>query len=448
MKRAEPAVRPFFPRTPAFQSGDDSPRKFLEDCLGALNAYESEVRAFVHLDVEGARRAADLAGKRWRDGRPLSIIDGMPVGIKDIVETIDMPTEQGSPLFRGWMSGRDAASVAAMRDAGAIILGKTVTTEFAATEPGKTCNPWDVSRTPGGSSSGSAAAVSCGMLPAASGTQVIGSILRPASYCGCIGYKASLGAINRGGSHDSLSQSCWGVLAASLEDAWHLARVTASRAGGDPGWYGLAGPDRAPPGRQPRALAVLRTAGWMKAAPEARLALERAGSAAGKAGLQVRSQDDDALIANVEHAIADAAGLSRKINAWESRWPLNTYFKKDPGGLSATMKDRLRQAEAMTLEGYRELLVERSRARALYGQLREKYDACISLAASGVAPVGLASTGDPTFAVPSSLLGVPAISLPLFRIEGLPLGLQVVGFEQHDAELFSFASWIQDLLRP
>ena len=447
MNRAEPAVRPFFLRTPAFGSGEDSPREFLESCLAAVEEYEPEFQAFVHLDIQNARRCADGASKRWRDGRPLSRIDGMPIGIKDIVETIDMPTEQGSPLFRGWMSGRDAASVAAMRESGAIILGKTVTTEFAATEPGKTRNPRDVSRTPGGSSSGSAAAVACGIVPAASGTQVIGSIIRPASYCGCIGYKASLGAINRGGSHDTLSQSCWGVLAASLEDAWHVARVTASRAGGDPGWRGLAGPDHAPMAERPRAIAVLHTAGWNSATREAQLALERTTSATRSAHVEIKSEDEDPLIADVERALSDAFGLSRKINAWESRWPLNTYYKKDPSGLSATMKERLRVAETMTLEGYRELLDARARVRSLYATLSNKYDACMTLAASGVAPVGLTSTGDPTFAVPSSLLGVPAISLPLFRIEGLPLGLQLMGFEQLDAGLFSVAAWTQDLLR-
>ena len=147
----------------------------------------------------------------------------MPLGIKDIIETADMPTEQGSPLFVGWRTGRDAASVAALREAGAVILGKTVTTEFAATEPRGTRNPWDLERTPGGSSSGSAAAVACGMVPAALGTQVVGSILRPASFCGCVGFKPSVGGINRGGSYDYLSQSCTGVLAASLEDAWLVA---------------------------------------------------------------------------------------------------------------------------------------------------------------------------------------------------------------------------------
>src|SRR5262249_57048953 len=153
-------------------------------------------------------------------GRPLSKIDGMPVGIKDIIETSDMPTEQGSPLFAGFRSERDGASVMALREAGAVIVGKTVTTEFAATEPRGTRNPHDLRRTPGGSSSGSAAAVAAGMLSTALGTQVIGSTIRPASYCGCIGFKVTVGAPNPGGSSDRLRQSATRERASTLDAAW------------------------------------------------------------------------------------------------------------------------------------------------------------------------------------------------------------------------------------
>ena len=219
----------------------------------------------MHLNLEGARVAADQATARWRDGKPLSPIDGMPIGIKDIIETIDMPTEQGSPLFVGWRTERDAASVVALREAGAVIVGKTVTTEFAATEPRGTRNPHDLRRTPGGSSSGSAAAVASGMLSTALGTQVIGSTIRPASYCGCVGFKGTVGALNRGGSYDGLSQSSTGVLAATLEDAWQVAYEIAMRAGGDPGYPGLFGPASAPAPVKPRRLVFLETAGWATA---------------------------------------------------------------------------------------------------------------------------------------------------------------------------------------
>jgi Asp-tRNA(Asn)/Glu-tRNA(Gln) amidotransferase A subunit family amidase len=244
-------TKPYLDATARFANGADTPRDFLERCLVDLAALEPRIGAFVHLNLERVRVAADESTERWRQARPRSPIDGMPLGIKDIIETADMPTENGSPLFAGWRSERDAASVAALREAGAVIVGKTVTTEFAATEPRGTRNPHDLRRTPGGSSSGSAAAVAAGMLSAALGTQVIGSTIRPASYCGCVGFKASVGALNRGGSYDGLSQSASGVLATTLEDAWQVAYEIAARAGGDPGYPGLFGPPRAPAARKP-----------------------------------------------------------------------------------------------------------------------------------------------------------------------------------------------------
>src|ERR1700730_10089683 len=185
-----PAMRPYLPATADFAAGRDSPRRFLERCLTALEAWEPKVGAFVTLNLAAAREAADRASARWRAGRPLSAIDGMPLGIKDIIETIDMPTENGSPLFAGFRSERDGASVAALREAGGGILGKTVATEFAASEPRGARHPWGQTRTPGGSSSGSAAAVAVGAISVGLGTQVLGSILRPASFCGCFGFQA------------------------------------------------------------------------------------------------------------------------------------------------------------------------------------------------------------------------------------------------------------------
>jgi Asp-tRNA(Asn)/Glu-tRNA(Gln) amidotransferase A subunit family amidase len=319
-----PQPVPFTAAAADFKAGTDTPRDFLERCLARLEQFEPAVGAFVCRDITAARDAADRATERWRAGRFLSPIDGMPVGIKDIIETADMPTEQGSPLFVGWRTDRDAASVAALREAGAAILGKIVTTEFAATEPRGTRNPWDPERTPGGSSSGSAAAVACGMVPAALGTQVVGSILRPASFCGCVGFKPSVGGINRGGSYDYFSQSCTGVLAASLEDAWLVAVNITVRAGGDPGYPGLQGPSEPPAAQRPRSVAVLQTAGWDVATPEARRAFETVAERLGKAGIAIADRHADPAIEAVEGAIFDAIALTRTINAWEGRWPLNT----------------------------------------------------------------------------------------------------------------------------
>ncbi len=229
------------------------------------------MQAFEYIDLDRARASADASTQRYRDGTPKSSIDGIPFGVKDIIETADMPTGMGSPLFAGYRSGRDAASVAALREAGAVIVGKTVTTEFASIVAGKTHNPWDLTRTPGGSSSGSAAAVGSGMLCAALGTQVIGSILRPASYCGCVGYKPTVGGINRGGAVDYQSQSTHGVLAATLEDAWLVVHEIVARAGGDPGLSRRARTAAAARRRaSPRRSRFLETPGWELASEDAK----------------------------------------------------------------------------------------------------------------------------------------------------------------------------------
>ena len=429
-----------------FKSGKDTPRAFLERCLASVEEFEPVVGAFVHLDIDAAVAAAKLSSERWRRGQPLSRIDGMPVGIKDIIETIDMPTQCGSPVFEGWHSGRDAASVAALRQAGAVILGKTVSTEFAATVARGTRNPWDPQRTPGGSSSGSAAAVASGMVSAAIGTQVIGSILRPASFCGVVGFKPSIGAINRGGSHDGLSQSAHGPLAASLQDAWIVAREIANRAGGDPGYPGLYGPEEPPPPRPAKRLALLETSGWSVAEPEARAAFEAAVEKIRAAGVEVVDRRSHAGIAALETALERVMLVSRQINGWESIWPLNTYRAKDPSKVSDVMLARLAEAEAMTLDDYRALLVEREHIRGEYAKLEAHCDAAVTLSAPGPAPLGLASTGNSVFNVPSSLLGVPAISLPLLSVDGLPLGFQAMGYLHGDAALFSAAAWLRDLL--
>ena len=442
----KPEPRPFHPATAAFESGSDTPRAFLDRCLQAVGEFEPGVGAFVHMDVDAAIAAAERSTERWRSGKPLSRIDGMPIGVKDIIETADMPTQMGSPLFADWRSGRDAASVAALRAAGAVILGKTVTTEFAATVPRGTRNPWDTRRTPGGSSSGSAAAVASGMVSAALGTQVIGSILRPSSFCGCVGFKPSIGAINRGGSHDGLSQSVHGPLAACLEDAWIVAREIADRAGGDPGFAGLYGSADVPSARAPARLALLETAGWTVAESPAKAALEAAVARVEAAGVEVIGRAAHEGIAQLESSIAPAMQVSRRINAWETIWPLNTYRALNPDKLSAVMLERSAEGDAMSLDEYRGLLDQRERIRTGYAQLSAQFDAVLTLSAPGPAPMGLESTGNPVFNVPATLLGVPALSLPLLSVDALPLGLQVIGFRDADAALFAVAKWLVELL--
>jgi Asp-tRNA(Asn)/Glu-tRNA(Gln) amidotransferase A subunit family amidase len=440
-------MRPYLAATPDFASGKATPRQFLERSLALLESFEPRIGAFVRIDLPAARKAADDSTERWRAGRPLSPIDGMPVGIKDVIETFDMPTEMGSPLFSGWRSDKDAASVRALREVGAVILGKTVTTEFAASEPRGTRNPWNPAHTPGGSSSGSAAAVACGIVSAALGTQVIGSVIRPASFCGCIGFKPSVNAINREGSHDYQSQSCTGILAASLQDAWQIAREIVARVGGDAGTPGLQGPDTMPVAAKPRRLAVLETAGWPAASGEAKQALNDCVARLKSAGIEFRTRHNDKQVAALETDLADAAELSHRCNGWETRWFFHAMRERDDGALSRSITERANRYEDMTLADYRVSLKERARLRAAHAELAAACDAYIALAAPSHAPEGLGSTGNPELAVPASLLGVPALSLPLFEINGMPLGLQVVGYRDRDADAFSAAAWLMAALK-
>jgi Asp-tRNA(Asn)/Glu-tRNA(Gln) amidotransferase A subunit family amidase len=467
------ALRSYVAASSKFVHGIDSPRSFLERCIETITEKEARVGAFAALNLEAAREAANEATQRWRQGRQRSSIDGMPIGVKDIMETADMPTQQGSALFDGWHGHRDAAAVVALREAGALILGKTVTTEFASTEPGRTRNPLDLERTPGGSSSGSAAAVAAGFVPAALGTQVFGSIIRPASFCGCFGFKPSVGAINRGGSFDGFSQSCTGVIAATLEESWMVARAISARAGGDPGYGGLSGPLAPPAARLPRRVAVLETVGWGRpdeasmralaearelrgvsapdqngagATDEAKEALRQARERLAAAGIALMDRDSDDAVAAVESTIAAASRLTTGINAWEGRWPLNTYARDlDRSRMTPAALRRLGRGEEMTLEQYQVLLEERQRVRDCYEALQRHCDACITLSAGGAAPLGIKWTGDPIFAVPGSLLGVPALSLPVLNAEGLPLGLQVLGFKDRDAALFEVGAGLLGL---
>ena len=300
----------------------------------------------------------------------------MPIAVKDVIETADMPTGQGSPMWEGNATRRDSAAVRALREAGGVILGKTTTTEFAATHPWhKTQNPHDGTRTPGGSSSGSAAAVGSGMVPAALGTQVVGSILRPASFCGCVGYKPSVGGVNRSGSYDHFSQSCQGGIGATVADVWGLITTVTERTGGDPGHIGVTGK------------AELRRRGEAEAAGHPgnrRLERHHRGRAQGirerakeklkAAGVEIKSRADDPDLEAAEKHLVDALPLTQSINAFEGRWPLNTYAALDAGKLSPPALDRLKTANAMTQTRLRRAAqAARGRARGLCqggGQVR------------------------------------------------------------------------------
>jgi Asp-tRNA(Asn)/Glu-tRNA(Gln) amidotransferase A subunit family amidase len=429
------------PILPPYTAGDASPRAWLDSCIAVIESREPALHAFTALDLDAARAAADAAEARKRAGRPLSPIDGMPIAVKDLIETKGLPTQFGSAAFAGWSGNRDAAPVHALRQAGAVIVGKTVTTEFGIGGPGPTRNPHDPARTPGGSSSGSGAAVGAGMVPAALGTQVGGSVLRPASFCGVIGFKPTYGALNRGQLSDQFSQNCLGVLAADLADLWAVCHEIASRVGGDPGHLPFAGGARPAPARRPDTLAVLETAGWPIADAAARSALQAELRRLSAAGTRLLDRTNSPRIALLERAIAEAAEISSAIASWESLWPIGELHDRHPGKLHPRTVEHVTQGRAMTAEAYATMLRRRDAVRDALLALAPDIDACVTLAAPGAAPVGIETTGNAIFNLPASCLRCPAISLPLLEADGLPLGLQLLGYPNQERALSALAAW-------
>jgi Asp-tRNA(Asn)/Glu-tRNA(Gln) amidotransferase A subunit family amidase len=232
------------------------------------------------------------------------------------------------------------------------------------------------------------------------------------------------------------------VLAATLADAWLVARAISERAGGDPGHVGLIGEVDFSRRAKPTRLAVLETGGWSAISRGARSAFDAARKKFAAAGITLRSRTDDPLIEAAERGIAEALPITRQINEWECRWPLNTYADIDPSKLSGHSQERLRNAVKMTQSHYAALIAQREAARADFAKAAANYDAFITLGATGAAPVGFTSSGNPIVNVAASLLGTPALTLPLLSDENLPLGLQLMGGTDRDAALFEMAIWV------
>ncbi|HEY8613545.1 MAG TPA: amidase [Roseomonas sp.] len=442
---------------PSFDGGTDTPRAYLERCLETIAAREPVVQAWVVTNKEGAREAADASTRRWRNGQPLSPIDGMPIGIKDLIETRDMPTQMGCEAYRGNFPKRDSAMIRALRDAGAIILGKTVTTELGQAHPGPTTNPFNRRHTPGGSSSGSAAAVGARMVPAAIGTQVGGSIIRPASYCGNVALKPTQGAINRG-ERQGLSQSTAGVHAGSIQDMWLVARAIALRAGGDPGSPSLFGPDTPPAARAPARLIVMEAEGWALLDEASRHAFEGVLEQLRAAGVEVLRRADAPAIDAFERSIAEAKKVTNDIGSFETRWSQQNLIEAHPDGVSQRFLNRHAAGMAMTLEDYRARLLQREAMRRALADLAPLADALIAPASPGPAPVWEGDhpgeplaprpTGDIAYNAATSALGVPCVTVPLTAVRGLPMGVQLIGFPHMDARAAGFARWALETLEP
>ena len=402
----------------AIAAGETTSEALVRSCLERIDEREEAIGAWIHLDRDLA-----LAEARARDAGPtLSPLHGVPVAIKDVLDTAPMPTGYGSPIYAGHRPRADAACVALLRAAGMVVLGKTVTTEFAYRHPGKTRNPVNPGYTPGGSSSGSAAAVADFMVPLAIGTQTAGSVIRPASYCGAVGYKPAYGTINRAGLKIlAESLDTIGVFARSVADAALFVDILAGR------------PPEAVTADRPPRVGVCRTPAWSLAEPATRAALEDAAGRLERAGALV---EDMAL----PPPLTDAAGAQETIQTYEAWRALSHERQVHADQLSDAIKEQLKRGGDCPPERYAAALETASRCRSAVGAVFSEFDVLLTPSAPGEAPRGLASTGNPIFNRPWTLLGLPCTSIPSFTgPQGLPVGVQVVGPA-------AWATWIEDAL--
>ncbi|MBL6616602.1 MAG: amidase [Reyranella sp.] len=405
----------------AIEAGKLTAEAFVRDCLDRIAQREPVVKAWAFLDPQLAiaqARAADALGG--------GILRGVPIGVKDIIDTYDMPTGHNSPIFAGKVPFGDAACVALCRTANAVIMGKTVTTEFANRHPGPTTNPHNAAHTPGGSSSGSAAAVADGHVPLAFGTQTGGSVIRPAAYCGVIGYKPTFNDFSRTGiKMQCHSLDTLGLMARTLDDI-ALLRGAVLKLPPVPIDRGLAAPR----------IGFCRTPIWDEASADTKALLERVAATLAAKGASVV---DVALAAPFSDILDDHAAIS----GWESARNYADERLRNPDKVSAELMAGLKKGLAVTLARYAAAQRKSAAFKAHVDSLFDEVDVLLCPSAPGEAPAGVEYTGDPRFNSIWTLAGTPCVTLPAGTgPKGLPLGIQLVGLRHEDDRLLSTAAWV------
>lgn len=407
-------------------SGTITSEALVRDCLERIRQRDGEVRAWVHCDPEAALAQARRIDKDGVKG----LLAGVPVGFKDVIDTCDMPTQYNSPIYRDYRPRTDAACVALVRQAGGIVLGKTVTTEFATRHPGPARNPHNLEHTPGGSSSGSGASVADFMVPLAFGTQTGGSNIRPAAYCGIVGYKPSFGTINRSGLK-SLAESLdtIGVLARSVEDCALLVHAVSAR----------PLPDFASPPPVPR-IGFCRTSRGQEASPATHAALEEAAAMFAKAGAQVREFE---LPADFDRLYDEQLTIMN----FEAARGFAHERLTHPELLSEGLRNTLDEHWVMPRSRYDDAMRHAQACRQVYAGLFGDIDVLLAPSAPDEAPRGLHSTGSSLFNRNWTLLGSPCVTIPFGRgAQGLPLGVQLVGRYDDDERVLLAAEWARRAL--
>lgn len=422
----------------AIREGAITSQELVSACLGRIAEREPHVEAWAHLDPEQALAEAREADAALARGDDVGLLHGVPVGVKDIFDTSDFPTENGSPSFAGRRPDRDAACVAALRNAGAIVIGKTVTTELALLTPARTRNPRNLQHTPGGSSAGSAAAVAEGMVPIALGSQTAGSIIRPASYCGVYGFKPTLGLVPRAGVlMQSHTLDTVGVYGRSVED---LALVTDCMTALDPDDVvsfrrsrpGLTSTARARPPVPPR-FAFVTPPPWAEADEDMRSAInalvERLGDRAVEIDMPV---------------LVDVIEWQRVVQLAENALYYGSLLDASPEHISPGLTQRLNDGRTVDAQTYLRAITGREPAYRTVASALRGFSAILTAAAMGPAPEGFTATGSPIMNGLWTYLGMPTVSLPLLETRGLPVGVQLVGLRHDDARLLRTARWLAE----
>jgi Asp-tRNA(Asn)/Glu-tRNA(Gln) amidotransferase A subunit family amidase len=411
---------------------------FYQRHLDGAQAADRTLHAFANLDVRVVRLQAEHLVRQRQLPEPLPPLYGVPVAVKDVIDTIDFPTEFGSPIHEGRYAVSDATVVRRLRDAGAVIYGKTACSEFAAARPGRTRNPHDLERTPGGSSGGSAAAVAAGIVPVALGTQTNGSVIRPASCCGVFGYTPSAGLLPRTGVFErSPSLERLGLFARSIEDLAGVAEILSGDDGHDDLARGIA-PRRllAVSGSEPPLppkFCFVKTPWWSRLDDEARAACEEF--------LEV--MQGVVVSAELPPVVEQAVQWHRTVEDAELAFALQRELHHHAGRLSEELRQRVQAGMAIPALDYLAARDRMPHVRCAFDDYFEHYDAILAPAALGAAPLAVEGCGDPILQTVWSFAGLPSLNLPLLTLsDGLPLGVQAVGSHGNDARLLRAARWL------
>ncbi|HYE40318.1 MAG TPA: amidase [Ramlibacter sp.] len=427
----------------AIAEGMVSSERLVEACLERIDEAEPQVQAWAYLDRDHALEQARARDEHRSEGQPVGPLHGVPVGVKDIIDTGDMPTEDGTVLHAGRTPAQDATVVKMLRAAGAVILGKTVTTECAYFSPGKTTNPHNPKHTPGGSSSGSAAAVAAGMVPIALGTQTNGSVIRPGAFCGVYAFKPTHGLVPRGGIlRLSRTLDQVGFFARTLDDVALLSGELTGFDASDkdtmprarPPYLAAAGEE--PP--MPPYLAFVKGPAWERADAETREAFEELAATLGERVIEVPLPESSRHALDWHRTIMEAEMAANLEMEWE----------KGRDKLSEQLRSLLERGRQVPALDYQKAVARIPILNDGFDEIFERCDAILTPAAPGTAPQGLGSTGDPSFCTLWTLCGMPALSLPLMQGgNGLPLGVQLVGRRHGDARLLRTARWLVNQLQ-